>query len=62
MAEPKKRMVAKDGVVVDAEIAQRLGVEGGVEFEHWIDPDALAESVLNLDAEDAEIIRDEIGA
>ena len=33
MAKPQERYVAKNDVVVDAETAERLGVEGGMEFD-----------------------------
>ena len=38
MTKPNKRYVYEDGVVVHAEVAERLGVEDGVEFEQSIGP------------------------
>ncbi len=59
MPEPNKRYILKDGVVVDAETAQRLGVEDGEEFEHWADPDVVAEAIFGLSPEQARQVREQ---
>ena len=59
MTEPNDRYIMKDGMVVDAETAERLGVEGGEEFEHWADPDEVAEAIFGLTPEQAKSVRDE---
>ena len=59
MTEPKKRYVAKEGIVVDAEVAERLGVEDGVEFEQWIDPGEVVRRVFSIPQEQAKAIREE---
>ena len=60
MPQSDKRYVYKDGVVVDAEIAERLGVEGGVEFEQWIDPGEVVRRAFSISPERAKAIREEI--
>ena len=47
-------------MVVDAETAERLGVENGVEFEHWADPDVVAEAIFGLTPEQAREVRDSV--
>ena len=37
MPKPNERYIAKNGVV-STETAKKLGVKGGVQFEHWIEP------------------------
>ena len=59
MTEPRKRYIAKEGIVVDAEVAERLGVEGGVESGHRIDPGEVARRAFNISAEQAKCIREE---
>ena len=56
---PNERYILKDGLVVDAETAGRLGVEGE-EFEHWVDPDEFAEAIFGLTPEQAREIRENV--
>ena len=58
MPKPSERYILKDGMVVDAETAERLGVEGGEEFEHWADPDEVAEAIFGLTPEQAKAVRE----
>ncbi len=58
MPQSDKRYVYKDGVVVDAEIAERLGVE----FEQWIDPGEVVRRVFGILPEQAKAIREEYPA
>lgn len=60
--KPNERYIAKNGVVVDAETAEQLGVKGGVEFEHWIDPGEAVRRVFGVSADQAKSIRDEYPA
>ena len=62
MAKPNERYVAKNGVVVNAETAERLGVEDGVEFEHWIEPGDAVRRVFGISADQAKAIREEYPA
>ena len=62
MPNPNERYIAKNGVVVDAETAERLGVEDGVEFEHWIDPGEALRRVFGISADQARAIREEYPA
>ena len=59
MPKPNERYIAKNGVVVDAETAERLGVEGGVEFEHWIEPGEALRRIFGISADQAKAIREE---
>ena len=45
--------------MVDAEVAERLGVENGVEFEQWIDPGEVVRRVFGILPEQAKAIREE---
>ena len=58
MPKPNERYIMKDGLVVDADTAERLGVQEGVEFEHWADPDDVAEAVFGLSPEQARKVRE----
>lgn len=60
MAKPEKnqRFIMKDGLAVDAETADRLGIEGDYEFEHWADPDEVAEAIFGLTPEQAKAVRE----
>ena len=58
MPQSDKRFVYKDGVVVDAEIAERLGVE----FEKWIDPGEVVKRVFGILPDEAKAIREEYPA
>ena len=58
--EPDKRYIYKDGVVVDAETAERLGVEDGVEFEHWADPDIVGKVIFGLSPDEAKAVRESV--
>ena len=62
MPQSDKRYVCKEEVVVDAEIAERLGVEGGVEFEQWIDPGEVVRRVFGILPDQAKAIREEYPA
>ena len=62
MPKPNKRYVAKNGVVVDAETAESLGVEADVEFEHWIEPGEAVRRVFGISADKAKTIREEFPA
>ncbi len=62
MAKSQKRYIAKNGVVVDAETAERLGVEDGVEFEHWIEPGEALRRIFGISADQAKAIREEYPA
>ncbi len=62
MPNPGERYIAKNGVVVDAENAEKLGVEDGVEFEHWIDPGEVIKRAFGISADRAKAIRDEFPA
>ena len=61
-AKPEKnqRYIMKDGMVVDVETAERLGVSGDYEFEHWADPDEVAEVVFGLSPEQAKAVRESV--
>ena len=59
MTETNKRYVAKEGIVVDAEVAERLGVEDGVEFEQWIDPGEVVRRVFGISPDQAKEIREQ---
>ena len=59
---PQKRYIAKNRVVVDAETAEKLGVESGVEFEHWIDPGEALRRAFGISADQAKAIREEYPA
>ena len=48
-----KRYVYKNGVMIDADAAEQLGVENGEIVEQWIDVDELAHRVLNISPERA---------
>ena len=58
MPKPGERFIVKVGMVVDAETAERLGVEGDVAVEHWADPDMVAEAIFGLSQEEARAIKD----
>ena len=60
MPKPNERYIMKDGLVVDADTAERLGVQEGVEFEHWADPDDVAEAVFGLSPEQAKAVRESV--
>lgn len=61
MDEPNKRYILKNGVLMEAELAERMGVEGEeLEIEQWIDDGDLAEAVLGISPERAAAIRDEV--
>ncbi|MCY4474658.1 MAG: hypothetical protein OXC83_04405 [Chloroflexi bacterium] len=55
-----KGYVYKDGMVLDAETAERLGVKGDYEYEHWADPDEVAEAIFGLTPEQAKTVRDSV--
>ena len=59
MTELNKCYVAKDRIVADAETAERLDVEGGVDFVQWIDPGEVAMRVFGISPEQAKAIREE---
>ena len=58
--ESDKGYVYKDGLVVDAETAERLGINADYEFEHWADPDEVAEVVFGLSPEQAKAVRESV--
>ena len=58
----KQRYIHKDGIIVDAEHAELLGIEGGEEFEQWMDPDDVAAAMFALTPEQAKAVRDETPA
>ena len=58
MPKSGERYIMKDGIVVDAETAERLGINGDYEFEHWADPDVVAEAVFGLSPEQAKAVRE----
>ncbi len=60
MPKSGERYIMKDGLVVDADTAERLGVQEGVEFEHWADPDDVAEAVFGLSPEQAKAVRESV--
>ena len=62
MQQSDKRFVYKDGVVVDAENTERLGVEEGVEFKQWIDPGEVVRRVFGISPDQAKAIREEYPA
>ena len=62
MPKPNKRYIAKNGVFVDTETAEKPGVEGGVEFEHWLDPGEALRRVFSTSADQAKSIREEYPA
>lgn len=43
-----KLMVAKNGAVPNAETAKKVGVEGGVEFDHRINPGEVLRCVQHI--------------
>ena len=59
-AESDKRFVYKDGMVVDVETAERLGVSADYEFEHWAGPDEVAEAIFGLTLEQAKAVRESV--
>lgn len=59
MNKSNKRYIAKNGVVVDAETAEKIGLEGGMEFEHWIAPGDAVRRVFSISPERAKAIREE---
>ncbi len=56
MAKPQECYIAKNGVVVDAETAERLGVE---DFERCIEPGEAVRRVFGISPERAKKIREE---
>ena len=58
--EPGKRYIMKDGLVVDADTAEQLGINADYEFEHWADPDEVAEVVFGLSPEQARAVRESV--
>ena len=54
----KKAYIVKDGVWVEEDVAERLGVEG-VRVEQMHDLDEVAHRVLNISPERAKAIREE---
>ena len=58
MPKPNERYIMKDGMMLDAETAEPLGVKGDYEFEHWADPDVVAEAVFGLSPEQAKAVRE----
>ena len=60
MPKPNERYIIKDGILVDAEAAERLGIDGDYEFEHWADSDVVAEAVFGLSPEQGKSFRDSV--
>lgn len=60
MQEPIKRTVYRDGVFMDADIAERLGVEGDAEIEHWSAPEEVGAVVFGLTTEQARAARESV--
>ena len=60
MPEPIKRSVYKGGVFMDVSIAERLGIEGDVEVEHYSDPEEVGAVVFGLTAKEAREIRESV--
>ena len=60
MPKPNERYIIKDGIVVGAETAERLDIPGDYEFEHWANPDIVAEAVFGLSPEQAKDVRDSV--
>ena len=58
MPKANDRYIMKDGIAVDADTAERLGIKGDYEFEHWADPDEVAEAVFGLSPEQARTVRE----
>ena len=58
--ESDKGYVYKDGLVVDADTAEQLGINADYEFEHWADPDEVAEAVFGLSHEQAKAVRESV--
>ena len=58
--EPIKRTVYKDGMFIDADVAERLGVEGVAEIEHWSDPEEVGAAVFGLSPEQARAVRESV--
>ena len=50
--------ILKNGVLIDADIAERLGVEDGEPVAQWMDDGELAHQVLNISPERAAEIRE----
>ena len=57
--EPGKGYVYKNGVMIDAEVAEQLGITGGEYIEQWMDDGELAHKVLNISQERAAEIREQ---
>ena len=60
MPKSGDRYIMKDGLVVDAETAERLGINADYEFKHWADPDVVAEAVFGLSSEQAKAVRESV--
>ena len=59
MPKPNDRYIMKDGLAVDADTAEQLGINADYEFEHWADPDEVAEVVFGLSPEQAKAVREQ---
>ncbi len=60
MPEPIKRSVYKDGVFMDVDVAERLGIKGDAEVEHYSDPEEIASVVFGLTADQAKAVRESV--
>ena len=60
MNEPIKRTVYKDGMFIDADVAERLGVETDTEIEHYSDPEDVASVVFGLSPAQARAVRESV--
>ena len=58
--KPVKRSVYKDGIFIDADVAERLGVEGDAEIEHWSDPEEVGAIVFGLTPDQARSVRESV--
>ena len=60
MPEPIKLSVYKDEVFMDADLADRLGVEGDAEIEHWSDPEDVGALAFGLSPEQSRTLRESV--
>ena len=58
-AMTSKRYIYKNGVMIDADVAEQLGITGGEYIEQWMDDGELAHRVLNISPERAAEIREQ---
>ena len=58
LTEFDNRYVYEDGVVLEADVAERLGVERGTEFKFWIMLEDVARRVFIISSGQAEAVRE----